>query len=209
MTEQTAIANRNKAVLSTFIKFCTGFNLFLIIFTFFQWDLVTPFLLPFIILILWAILGILVLISAISIPFDFRIYSWKSLWPIIINGSTLLILLYVPFTSIRLNIEFTMNKKGYEEVIRMIENGKLEPNEYGQAYLPPEYRHLSKGGGEIMVDTSDGITSVFFYTFLGILDNFSGYMYRSNGAPPDQDFMGGDWAEITRKEPHWYFCASY
>jgi hypothetical protein len=120
MRKETTIANSNKAVLSSFIKFCTGFNLFLIIFTFFQWDLVeilTPFLLPFVLLGLWTILGILILISAISIAFDFRIYSWKSLAPIIVNGSTLLILLYVPFTSIRLDIEFAMNKKGYEEVI--------------------------------------------------------------------------------------------
>lgn len=91
----------------------------------------------------------------------------------------------------------------------MIEEGKLQPNEYGQAELPPEYRHLSQGGGEILVDTSDGVTSVFFYTFREILDNFSGYMYGSNDTPPIQDFMGGDWAETTRKEPYWYFCASF
>ena len=211
MRKETTIANSNKAVLSAFIKLCIGFNLFLIVFTFFQWDFVeilTPFILPFVLLSLWAILGILILISVISIPFDFRIYSWKSLFPIIINGSTLLILLYVPFTSFRLDIEFVMNKKGYKEVIQMVQNGELQSGDYGQAQLPAEYRNLSNGGGEIIVDTSDGSTSVFFYTYRGVLDNFSGYMYRSNDTPPSQDFMGGDWAETTRKEPYWFFCAS-
>jgi hypothetical protein len=90
----------------------------------------------------------------------------------------------------------------------MVENGELQSNDYGQVQLPPEYRYLSKGGGEIEVDTSDGVTSVLFYTYRGVLDNFSGNMYRSNDTPPPEDFMGGDWAETTRKEPHWYFCAS-
>jgi hypothetical protein len=211
MSKDTAIANSNKVVYSSFIKLCAAFDLFLISFTFFQWDLVeifTPFLLPFLLLSLWAILGILTLISAISAPFDFRIYSWKSFLPIIINGSTLLILLYVPFTTIRLSIEFTMNRNGYEYIIQMVESGQLKPNEYGRVELPPDYRYLSKGGGDIMVDTSDGITSIFFYTYRGVLDNFSGYMYRSNDTHPIRDFMGGDWAETTRKDRYWYFCAS-
>lgn len=213
MSEETAIANSNKAVLSSFIKFYTGFNLFLIIFTFFQWDLVeilTSFLLPFVILILWAILGILVLISAVSIPFDFRIYSWKSLLPIIINGSTLLILLYVPFTSIYLNLEFLIKKAGYEQVVKMIENNQLQSsNETGLVTLPSNYKYLSRGGGEIIVDNSDGVTSVLFYTYRGILDNASGYMYRSNDIPPTPYFMAEDWKQIERKEPNWFFCAAY
>jgi hypothetical protein len=90
----------------------------------------------------------------------------------------------------------------------MVESGQLKPNEYGRVELPPDYRYLSKGGGDIMVDTSDGITSIFFYTYRGVLDNFSGYMYRSNDTHPIRDFMGGDWAETTRKDRYWYFCAS-
>jgi hypothetical protein len=212
MNEAKAITIDNEAFLSIFMKFNVGFDFFLIIFTFFQWDLIeilTPFLLPFVLLILWAILGILVLVSAISALFDFKKYSWKGFWPIIVNGSTLLILLYVPFTSIYLNLEFLIKKSGYEQVVKMVENNQLQSsNERGSVTLPSKYKYLSRGGGEIIVDKGDGVTSVFFYTYRGVLDNFSGHMYRSNDTPPPQDFMGGDWAETTRKRPYWYFCAS-
>ncbi len=89
----------------------------------------------------------------------------------------------------------------------MVEEGRIKPNDIGLAKLPPEYRHISRGGA-IMVERDDGVTSVFFFTFRGVLDNFSGYMYRSNDTPPPQYLMGGDWVQIERKQPYWFFCAS-
>jgi len=48
---------------------------------------------------------------------------------------------------------------------------------------------------------------VLFFRYKGVLDNFSGYMYRSDDSPPRNEF-GGDYFEVIRLRPHWYWIAS-
>ena len=53
----------------------------------------------------------------------------------------------------------------------------LKPNVSHNAsliHLPKEYKHLSKGGGEILVEKTGKDLNIVFYTNRGMLDNFSG-----------------------------------
>lgn len=189
-----------------------GFGICLIAITFFQWDLIdylSVFFLPLLMFALWAVLVIITLTSVIYIPIQFRRIRWKSIIPLTTNIIIILILYFVPFTSLWLDFEFQTNKTGYEHVIKMYENdGLQEPNKSGYIELPSEYKYLSKGGGDIIVDNSNGITSVFFYTFRGVLSSSSGFIYRSNDSPPPQFLLQRDCYQLERIEPKWFFCAS-
>jgi hypothetical protein len=187
------------------------FGIAFVLTTALQWELVeflTPFLVMPLLLAMWGALAVLLLVSVIYLAFRAK-QGWRiALAPLTINTLTLLVVYFVPFTEIWLELQFHLNWNGYNEVARMVEEGRIQPDQYGRAQLPPRYRHLSRGGGYIKIDRSDGITRVFFFTFVGILDNFSGFMYRSDDRPPPPDDLGGDWHQTIRMRPHWFFCAS-
>ena len=148
MSEEEKSINTKNLSLIPFTIVSIGYGIFLIVITFFQWDLIeqlTPFFLPFLILVLWMVLAIITLAAIIYIPFQFKKILWKSIIPLIVNIIIILILYFVPFTGLWLNIEFQTNKSGYEHVIKMYEEGDLQPNERGMINLPEEYQHLSKG----------------------------------------------------------------
>ncbi len=188
---------------------CIGFSIAFIFTLAIQWNLVevlTPFLAGPLILFLWGIFFILAIVSIIYIPIKFNRNRIKAFLPFTINVLVFLIAWFVPFTSIWLDIKFQTNKPGYEEVIDMVEEGRLQPDQYGYINLPEKYQYLSSGS-RIMADKNNGTTSVFFFTFLGVLDNYSGYLYRSDDTPPPQGLFG-DWFEVEKQQPHWFFCAS-
>jgi hypothetical protein len=197
--------------VSTLAIACFFFGFLIIAFTALQWDLIelfTPFLIAPMILCFQAGFVGLTLATIIYLAVQFRENLAKAILPLLINGATFLILWLVPFTDIRLDLEFRSNYQAYNEIIEMVEDGRIESNDIGLAQLPSGYLHISRGG-KIIVDQSGGVTSVYFFTFRGVLDNFSGYMYRSNDTPPPHHFIGGDWKQIERKQPQWFFCASW
>jgi hypothetical protein len=197
--------------LPSLTKISICFGIALIGTTTFQWllvDFFTPFCIGPVLFVMRAILVVLVVGSVVCllIGLDDPISNGV---PLVVNIGTLLIIQCVPFTAIWLDLEFRWNWKGYNKVIKLVEEGEIEAEDHYLVTLPTEYRHLSKGGGQIMVNTRDDVTQVFFFTFRGVLDNFSGYMYRSDDNPPQPGDLGGDWKQVERKRPHWFFCASH
>jgi hypothetical protein len=196
---------------STLTVLSNIFGIILIATTFWQWDLVdyvTPFLVGPLLLCLLGGLLTPIIASVIHLIVNLKQRLSRAFQPLLVNLITLLLILFVPLTEIWLDLEFRLNWSGYNEVVQMVIEGTLEPDDIGLVRLPAEYRHLSKGGGDIIVDSSDGTLSVFFFTFRGILDNYSGFMYRSNDTPPTGEYTIGDWRQVIRKRPHWYFCVS-
>jgi hypothetical protein len=130
----------------------------------------------------------------------------RALLPLSVNLLALLLFWLIPFTAIMLKLDFHLNYRKRMEVVSMVKSGQLKPNVTHNETLislPPGYRHLSKGGGEIVVE--DG--TIFFYTFRGIGDHFSGFAYRSDDNPPG--LLGNDiFAEEEKIQEHWYWAAS-
>lgn len=206
-TQNTLVKN---STLSTLGVISIIYGAFAIVFTALQWFLVrflTPFLIGPALLCLWGLLAILMILTIVCGLFEVRKNPKRAIFPLLINMITFLILWFVPFTSIWLDFEFRLNKSKYDDIALMVENGQIHPGDIGYAQLPPEYEHISRGG-QIIIKKENGVTSVFFFTFRGVLDSFSGYMYRSDDTPPPEYFMYGDWFQIERNQPQWFFCAS-
>ena len=59
-----------------------------------------------------------------------------------------------------------------------------------------------------MIEHNSNSLSVLFFTYRGVLDSFSGFVYSSNDERPVNGDFDGDWHEVKQIEPHWYFVAS-
>ncbi len=161
---------------------------------------------PLLSLVVYGFAFVVIFISILSIRKGFQ---WK---PIIIQGITILLVIFFPFTKIVLDIDFKMNKSDREEVIRMVEKGTLKPNVSHNStliQLPEKYAQLSKGGGEIIIDKNGDDSSVLFFTFRGVLDNFSGFVYSPNDQRPSNRDFDGDFKQVEKLDENWYFVGSY
>jgi hypothetical protein len=129
--------------------------------------------------------------------------------PLMLNVVVLLLVWFYPFTSVWIHNRFDRYSSQYETAVSLVEHGALAPaQDTDTVPLPAELAYLSTGG-EIRVNVSGGVTRVFFYTFSGLLDNYSGFMYRSDNSSPLSDNFAGDWDEVHELIPAWFFCASH
>ncbi|MFB7138461.1 hypothetical protein ACFCYN_02230 [Gottfriedia sp. NPDC056225] len=183
-------------------------SIIVITFEFTQWhieDILTVFLMPFVLLIIF---GFFLFVTVISFIVLFKNKNWK---PVVVQIITILLLIFVPFNQIVLNADFKKHKPEREKVVKMVSNGSLKPNvSYNKTliHLPKKYAPLSKGGGEIVVEGDGNNIKILFYTFRGVLDNFSGFVYSPHTKPSLNDF-GGDFKQIEKLDKDWYFVGSY
>ncbi|WP_419884023.1 hypothetical protein ACN6MY_11450 [Peribacillus sp. B-H-3] len=184
-------------------------SVLVILYMFFQWkiiDIVTPFL---ILPVLLLVFGFFIYITVRAIISFFKNKNWK---PIVIQVITILILFIVPFNQIILYIDFKINKSEREQVAKMVENGELTPdvsNNSSLIHLPKKFEHLSSGGGEVVVEKSGDGYNILFFTYRGIMDNFSGFAYTPNDQKPSKKAFDSDSKDIEKMGENWYFLGSY
>jgi hypothetical protein len=188
-------------------------SIVLIAFTAWYWILFDMlfFFMPFLTIIVCAVFFCVIVWSVVHICRRKRFRKIKAYIPFIIQMTSLIIVLTVPFTSIMLDLDFRLHLKQREKVVSKVISGDLKPNvshNPSLIHLPSWYGHLSKGGGDIMVERNGNETYVFFFFFRGILDNFSGFMYRSDDTPPQNGDFGGEFIEIERLKKNWYWVAA-
>lgn len=155
-----------------------------------------------------AVIGIFLVVFVISI---IVLFKKRDLKPFVLQCIALLLLFLIPFNQIVIDLNFKMYKTNRIEVVEKIQDGTLQPNVSYNASLirlPKEYDHLSSGGGEIIVEKHGETYSVLFFTYRGVLDNFSGFVYSPDDVEPNLDTFGGDFKEIEKIDEHWYFVAS-
>ncbi|KIL43121.1 hypothetical protein KR50_35240 [Jeotgalibacillus campisalis] len=172
-----------------------------------QWKLVeilTPFVMPVVYL---AVYGFFLAVLIMTLIDLIRRRNWKAIG---IQAAAIVLLFTVPFNQIVLEMDFNMNKSERLEVVAQVQDGSLQPNVMHNSSLirlPEEYSSLSNGGGEIVVEKHEDDYSVLFFTFRGILDGFSGFVYSNK--KPETNAFGGDFKEVERMAEDWYFVTSY
>lgn len=82
--------------------------------------------------------------------------------------------------------------------------------EHGEGWvkLPSKYAGLSRGGGEVHIVGDGEKQVVMFYSFRGILDNFSVYAYAPTSGKCMTLSQYTDWVQVVPLREGWYFCAS-
>ena len=153
-------------------------------------------------------------IASLTGLLEFETAGKSCLKPIAIQSTALLMVIYIPFTTLWLKGDYIINKEQRNVVVKEVLSGKLVPDFEYNSYsinLGDKYQNLSKGGNEIIIEYHDNFTYVFFYTFRGILDNYAGYLYVPEGGAPDRfsDLDETESTEIKHIEDHWYFVSHH
>jgi hypothetical protein len=184
-------------------------SLFVILVSLFQWDLVdiiTEFLMLPIWLFVYAFFIIMTIWTLIHL---FKKRKWQ---PFVIQLITISLWFSFPFNQVNLDLNFKIHQDKREEVATKIENGVIKPNVSDSPsliQLPKKYTQLSKGGGDIVVETKGKANSILFFTYRGMLDNFSGFVYNPNDNKPSKRDFNGDFKQIKKVHKNWYYVSSY
>ncbi|MCU7764715.1 hypothetical protein [Priestia megaterium] len=195
---------RNRLLLLSLIS-----SLLVILVSLFQWDpidIITEFLMLPIWLFVYAFFIIMTIWTLIHL---LKNRKWQ---PFFIQLITILLWFFFPFNQINLDLNFRIHQDKREEVATKIENGVIKPNVPNSPsliQLPKEYTQLSKGGGDIVVETKGKAKSILFFTYRGMIDNFSGFVYNPNDNKPSKSDFNGDFKQIKKVHKNWYYVSSY
>jgi hypothetical protein len=206
--------SREKKHIPIALYFSIVSSVLLILINTFRWDLIeilTVFLEPFLELFIILMFLVSMISSVVYFIRHMRKERFRSIIPFTISIITILIVWFVPFTNIILTWDFNMNLKDREKVVSMINSGELVSNvshNKSLIALPKEYAHLSKGGGEVIVEREGDRLKVLFFTFRGVLDGFSGFVYISDDSGLQEGGFSTDFLQIEKKKEHWYWAAS-
>lgn len=200
-----------KSLRAPVIVAAVAVALWLIVDTF-QWDIVdfiTPFLL--VPLIIFCLVGTAVTLLVCVIVFIVRLCK-RGVQRRLLYSLLLLLTIgafvmtnFVSVDELYEDARFALLSKRFDAAAEeMLAEGYRE----GVYALPKKYAGLSRGGGEVHIIGEKKNKVVMFYSFLGILDNFSVYAY----APTSGKYMTlshyTDWVQIVPLREGWYFCAS-
>lgn len=128
--------------------------------------------------------------------------------PLTISLGALVLARVVPFTTISIDVNFWMNKAAREYVVEQVRTSALVPNvdHNGHLISLPTGTGLSAGGDEIVVEGSSKHTFVFFFTFRGIMDNYSGFLWVPEGMTPNEFWdVAERGTQVIRYGDNWYF----
>ncbi|WP_188815870.1 hypothetical protein [Hymenobacter cavernae] len=126
-------------------------------------------------------------------------------------------MLLFPFTALTLQVDFRLKQDAREEVVRMIMNKQInyDLTKTSRVDIPDKYENLSVGSPNVVVEKVDGEVCILFYTFRGLTDNSSGFVYVPNENTMTKfklrqysNSIFYDPIEITNITDHWYFVAN-
>lgn len=178
-----------------------------------QWSL-DDWLGPFLLGLLFALAWLLFAAAALlALRHGVRHRSVSACWPALLCALALAFTLLAPFTRWWLQANFAWNLPARQTVIAAVRAGQLEPNVAHNASLIalPSSPHVSAGGNDIVVERHGSAHYVFFYTYRGVLDRFSGFLWVDAPGDPQAFQMGVDnhacIAGVSDEEPggRWFY----
>lgn len=180
--------------------------------SYYQWSLideVTPFGLVFI----WIPIGACFFLSVISSLTCFTLIKKIRLVvfiPIAINA----LAYFIPYTRMWVSADFAKHKYERDTIVTAVEQGRLTPNveEDDQLIALDEgYPAVSMGGNEIVVEDHDGKKYILFFTFRGLLDNYSGFLHVPAGGNPSVfwNLKDEQSSQIVPFGENWYWTSHH
>jgi hypothetical protein len=182
----------------------------------FEWsivDRITPFLyLPLAGVVWWVVIG--VGLASLTCLTKIRAIGIRSFVPTAVVALSVLIVVLVPFTDLWLKLDYSLYKKERNEIVQKILRGDLTSNVSYNAKLialGDTYPLVSMGGNEVVVEEHNGNMYILFYTFRGVLDSYSGFLYISGGGSPSlfSDLNEQATTQIISLEEDWYYASHH
>lgn len=189
-------------------------GILILLLQFYRWeiiDIITPFLQwPFEMAIYCIFFVTLAILTFLGIR-DLRALRIVRLVASLFMIITYLITIFVNFNGLWISHYFSKYKDHRWQVIKLIEDGVLKPNvshDHTQIHLDPPFDKTSMGGGDILFNFASKNRQVFFFSFRGILDAYSGFYYSSEDMPPVQNSLGLEFKDFIKLEKNWYWIGT-
>ncbi len=88
----------------------------------------------------------------------------------------------------------------------MIEENQLSPNSNSDLIvLPSTQKSLSEGGSVLFTELSDNSFSILFYTNRGLIDNYAGFLFKSDNKNIQKTDYWGSTYKVKTLKPHWFW----
>jgi hypothetical protein len=180
-----------------------------------RWQLVgilTVFLEPMVEIAVWGFYAIAV-IAVIARAFLAKGRSTSFRFaPLILAIASLCMFYFVPFSEIVRNIDFRWQLASRTAVAERVlrqepKTNQAHPDLSVFVNLKGSERRLSDDG-ELAIYRLQGKQFVFFFTFRGVLEHFSGFVYSANDAPPSKEDIGVRRVEVEHLRKNWYWVGS-
>lgn len=146
---------------------------------------------------------------AVFVLVKFRAHGWHAAQPLMVCIVTATLALTVPWTDLWLDVNIWRYREARQAVVREVTAGSLQPSERDRPSiisLGRRFPGVSEGGNEVVVETHENARYVLFYTFRGILDNYSGVLYVPPGGDPRRfSDLDEPTAQIRPLKANWYF----
>lgn len=191
------------------LKIAITSSAMLLIAQMFYWTLI-----EFFTVFIWiAIFGLIVLFSIAGWMWSIvHIIKNRKAWlkgsiPLLITSMSLILAYFVPFTEIWTNANFSMKRAAREEIVTKIRSGQLAASSTKDSSLIdlPSGSRVS-AGNEIVVDGLKNNPFIFFFTFRGVLDNYSGFLWVPDGRRPEEYRDAHEkGTQIIPYGDNWYF----
>jgi len=154
------------------------------------------------------ILFLMFIVSIIKVIISFVMDKNINLVPIFITFLTFVIIAFAPLNEIYLSLDYIAYYNKRKEVIDVIYNqnlGQFNGNSYVYE-LPKKYKSLSYEG-EIVIENNYKNKIILFYTYRGIMDNFSGFIYIPNGYILHNEIFNSEIIQKVKINNNWYWVA--
>ena len=205
--EDSSIDVSGTLLLSALTSLCLLFaHAFL--WTIVEW--VTPLMITPVMLGAWFIFGV-GLFAALLTAFLCRKQGRAAFRPLLLSVGAGALALFVPWTNVALELDFRLHRSDRERIVHALERGALPVDSSSSVLkLPAGEPELSAGGNQVLWQDHDGKKFVFFFTYRGVLDNYSGFLHVPAGADPAQfsDLGEADSTQFVRYSEQWYFAAN-
>jgi hypothetical protein len=188
-----------------------------ILISLFRWTLVeylTPFLEPLLEIAIGLVFAISVVWSVVHLIRARKQGFGVALFPLLLNVAIVLIVMFVPFTRLTTQMDFRLRYDARMAIVSNVLDGRYESLTHNRGSrgdlitLPAQLSYLSSGGGDIVRWHRQDGTLIFFFSYRGILDSFSGFVYSTGDAPPKDGDFGGRFVEIERLRQNWFWATS-
>jgi hypothetical protein len=173
-------------------------------------DLVTPFLFPpllLLVVIAYVASAVWGLVHAVR----HRRQGWSAMAPLLVATAVGALVLLTPFTDLSLNLNYCWYRGARIRIVQDVQTGRLAPAKRGVLALGSREPYVSMGGNDLLVEEHEGRRYVLFFTYRGVLDHYSGFLFVPNGGDPTQfaDLAEARSTQIRQLDPGWYFVTHW
>lgn len=149
---------------------------------------------------------ICLVLSIIKLIKDRNVFNIISFIAVIL---TALLVLFFPFREVKVRLELNLYEEERLEIIKMIEDNRLEVDDLGNSKLPDKYKNVSTSG-EIFVyqNNEEGIV-IAFWVFRGMQSGSVQLIYSTGGEKLIRDNeTGHPIASVDKLKDNWYYVVT-